>query len=278
MLLACVFCFIGAGVTYAYFTSTSSSTLTQSSFGTLSCVTSVDGGASFNSVNSVSLSSATDREVLLHSAQIKMQSTSENGYIRIAIGYMPSSANVDNVSVRNACVALNSEIENIQLYSCASYGYEYINGYFYLVDNSGTPIEASADVVYNIFDSSSAVLAMPDIDKFNIAGLSIQGVELRLEAQCVQSANIPLLSAQSALELDNLILNANIFSDPIADYGKIVRYETLGGTKLTSTIITGSSANLSLPQVSGVNVTWYSGYDSGAYSGEVGVSQTTATI
>lgn len=259
---------VGAGVTVAYFTDTVPTTTSTATFGVLDCEASINGMQYADSVV-LNLEDYTDRKTLVNSAKFSFVTNSVNAYLRVAVGYR--GINAETTSDEDTCVALNSEVPYYATYADANYYWKYLNGYYYLMDTkTNVPLEyVKGSTNEYILFGNSKVLAMPDVDKYNLdnSNLNISGVQLYMEAQAVQAANMPIIS--SALILDDLLSTANIFENPIPNYGYIIKYNTLGGIEVASEIVRNQSS-IVIPMVGDRVVQWYESdqYDAGVFTGD----------
>ena len=259
---------VGAGVTVAYFTDTVPTTTSTATFGVLDCEASINGMQYADSVV-LNLEDYTDRKTLVNSAKFSFVTNSVNAYLRVAVGYR--GINAETTSDEDTCVALNSEVPYYATYADANYYWKYLNGYYYLMDaKTNVPLEyVKGSTNEYILFGNSKVLAMPDVDKYNLdnSNLNISGVQLYMEAQAVQAANMPIIS--SALILDDLLSTANIFENPIPNYGYIIKYNTLGGIEVASEIVRNQSS-IVIPMVGDRVVQWYESdqYDAGVFTGD----------
>lgn len=256
------------GATYAYFSDVIDTNSTTLTFGTLDCKTSINNLQYQDSVT-LNLSDYTDRQILVNSAKFYFTEGSVDAYLRVAVGYR--AVNVDIIADEQTCVALNSEIGSYNTFSCAEYYWQFYNGYYYLIDTSTnlpyTYTDAGEDE-FMLFEGSNT-LSIPDLDKFNLSeqAKTLDGVQIFMQAQAVQAANMPIVD--SIERLDTIINTANIFTNPIINYGYIIKYNTLGGTTVDSHIVMNQSS-ITIPMVADREVAWYNedNYEDGAFSGD----------
>ncbi len=182
------------------------------------------------------------------------------GYVRVKVNYSG-----ENTDAQKTAIALNSVLPTSVTYEDSTNGYAwtYSNGYFYLVNanNKENVKEMNNDlnINYILFNDT---FKMVDLTQFG-NNLSTNGVSLQIKAEAVQSSNLQYTdkgetkNVESVEDLEKAINVSNIFQ-PYTEAGYIVKYDTCGGVSVDSYICLNSESKVAtLPQVGGVNVTWY---------------------
>ncbi len=183
-----------------------------------------------------------------------------NGYVRIKVNYSGEDENSQKTAIAlNSILPLEATYSN----STEDYGWQYSGGYLYLTNYEKSALkEMSASEVktYNLFASG---LQMQDLTQFG-NNLSTNGVSLQIKAEAVQSSNLQYTdkgetkNVESVEDLEKAINLSNIFGQ-YTEAGYIVKYDTCGGVSVDSYICLNSDESkvAILPQVGGVDVTWY---------------------
>ena len=248
----------------AYFTSSARFDAVTFSFSKLETAISIDG-SEYASQIELSAKSLTAGTELVDNASVHLSEDSIDGLLRVKIGY---NGEVTNPTSQNVAIALNS-VGAYNTFSNSSYKWEYIDGYYYLVNASGNLITCTAGTSYTLFDATHTVI-FPDINKYNLEVADLNDVSFSIVAEAVQSAGI-IDEVSNASELHTLLNDHEVFEEDVV-IGYIVQFNTLGGNDVQSEII--RDENLTLPQVGGINVNWYDSFENGVYGNLIGESGT----
>ncbi len=217
--------------------------------------------------------------VLDSDLKVKTTSGSLNSYIRARVDYQVNSG-VSGDSFTNAqkmVIALNSIEAKSGGYQVESdWQYNASDDCYYLTSGSSTTnlLSVTAGTDYTLFKQNS--LLFPNVEDFKLdlgkerIDTVLNNVALIITFEAVQSENTNITTiAELAQEMPKL------FKDTETTKGYMVTYNSQGGKELNSTIIIGNTpTTLTLPQVNGINVEWYSSTDFSASNkvGESGVS------
>ncbi|MBQ8748892.1 MAG: hypothetical protein IJZ29_00265, partial [Clostridia bacterium] len=167
----------GIGMSLAYFTSSEKADGLIFSFSKLETLISVDG-SDYESEIDLSTTSLTAGTELVNNANVKISADSIGGFMRVKVGYNGTTTNSQNVAV-----ALNSD-KVYNTYVGSTYQWEYIDGYYYLVNTSGKLLECSAGTGYTLFEGSDTVI-FPDINKYNLEVTDLTNVSFSIVAESV---------------------------------------------------------------------------------------------
>ncbi|MBQ8749962.1 MAG: hypothetical protein IJZ29_05815, partial [Clostridia bacterium] len=186
------------GVSLAYFTSSARAGGVSFSFSKLETAISVDGSEYAEQID-LSAKSLTAGTQLVNNASVNLSEGSIDGLLRVKIGY---NGEVTNPISQNVAIALNSD-GAYNTFSNNSYKWEYIDGYYYLVNASGNLITCTAGTSYTLFDATHTVI-FPDINKYNLEVADLNDVSFSIVAEAVQSAGI-IDEVSNASELHTLL-------------------------------------------------------------------------
>ena len=242
------------GLSLAYFTSSANAKGVSFSFQKLEVQVSTTGGNYSANDSSISLANKAVGNNIVDSVKVKLSSdSSATGYIRAKVYY--SATNAEAISI-NTAIALNSLLPTA---TATGSGYAWklsTDGYYYLV-TSGSELKVADNTTgYTLFNS---VIKVPDLAQaFNKMAVDTSNVALNVVAEAIQSENLTNkdgTKVNTVEGLTNLITEAKIFTN-VTNAGYIVNFDSKGGATIPSQAVT--SETITLPQVSGTNVTWYS--------------------
>ena len=241
-------------------------------FGKIGSEVSINGGDFANEGNIVLDTTLAQGDKVLNTVSVETVKDSASSYIRVKVDYVVSSGVTDSEALskaQNMCVGINS-LERATCYSTVvenGYQWQYLNGYYYLVDNNGALLATTAKTPYKLFDGDSTLLC-PSLDDLRMENNeTLDNISVNIVCETVQSENLQVSTVD---ELHAKLQNNGIFEEEVVGQ-YFVRFYANGGINVPN-LVCNINEVITLPKVVNTDVEWFEGET------DVGATGSTITI
>jgi len=254
------------GLSFAYFTSSSTANSNTLSFGSLNIAINDTTGDTIT----LSTNSVTGAPIFASNVQVKILDNNIPAYIRAKAQYQVKSGVTQeeaSARARAMCYLLN-KFTNTNTYTNGSYSWtkqDTINdSYYYLVNNSGKPLASTSGINYTIFDATHTPTLVSELTSYDLGyteseiSAILNNIEYIVKFEAIQSEHITLTVNSELVSLSTIM--DNVFATPAtSEYGYYVVYDEQGGSN-TNNVVVQRGQTVTLPYIGdNTSVAWYSG-------------------
>lgn len=271
MLLIVIFSTV---LTFSYFTGKSKGGTDNLTIATLNTLISLNNEPA--SVNSVSFPIAGIEvgSAVVENLSIRTANGSVDGFVRVKVEFKGSVTNNISQAVATALNELQGEYGYDTYTAGVGYSWVYLDGYYYLCNNGELVSVQDDDDGFVLFNDNAnhETIYLPDITTYNIPGATYGDVTLNIYVQAIQSEHTYV---STPAQMRDLIDDNGIFVEDEFAQVYLIQFNTMGGKKIPSQIITPDTQNITLPYVAGEIAEWYRGFDGTTYTGYTASSGST---